>query len=61
MPTEREVGIRHIPAFKKWMVRALTALVYQAIYHGYDKNIYFYCSNYIGNQFIKAIRHLGGL
>jgi hypothetical protein len=23
--------------------------------------IYFYCSNYIGNQLIIAIRHLGGL
>ena len=25
------------------------------------QNIYFYCSNYVGNQFIIAIRHLGGL
>jgi hypothetical protein len=23
--------------------------------------VYFYCSNYVGNQFIIAIRHLGGL
>jgi hypothetical protein len=27
------------------------------LYHGYD-NIYLYCFNYVGNQFIIAIRHL---
>ena len=47
-----------------WVVPALnadwlTAVVYQTVYHGYDK--YFYCSNYIGNQFKIAIKHLGGL
>ena len=41
-----------------WVVRALstdwlTAVVYQTVF--------FYCSNYVGNQFIIAIRHLWGL
>ena len=49
-----------------WMVRALnadwlTAVVYQTVYHGYDKTLIFYCSNYISNQFIIAIRHFWGL
>ena len=39
----------------------LTDVVYQTVYHGYDKIFIFYCSNYVGNQFIIAIRHLGGL
>jgi hypothetical protein len=34
----------------------LTAVVYETVYHGY-----FYCLNYIDNQFIIAIRHLRGL
>ena len=38
----------------------LTAVVYQTIYHEYE-NFYFYCSNYVSNQLIIAIRHLGGL
>ena len=49
-----------------WLVRALnadwlTAVAYQTVYHGYDKTIYFPCSNYVGNQFITAIRNLWGL
>ena len=39
----------------------LTAVVYQTVYHGYDKTFYFVCSYYVGNQFIIAIRRLGGL
>ena len=35
----------------------LTAVVYQTVYHRYD-NIYFYCSNYVGNQFIIAVSAL---
>ena len=34
---------------------------YQTVYHGYDKNIYFDCSNYVGNQFIIEIRNLRSL
>ena len=36
-------------------------MVYQAVYHRYDKTFIFYCSNYICNQFIIAISHLRGL
>ena len=36
-------------------------MVYQIVYHEYDKNVYLYCSNYVGNQFIIAKRHLGCL
>jgi hypothetical protein len=49
-----------------WVVRELNAdwlkaVVYQTIYHGYDKTFIIYCSNYVGNQFIIEIRHLGDL
>jgi hypothetical protein len=49
-----------------WVVRGMnadcpTAVVYQTVYHRLGQNMYFYCSNYIGNQFIIAIRPLGGL
>jgi hypothetical protein len=55
----------HIPDIINWVVRALnadwlTAMVYQTVYHGYDKTCIFYCSNYVGNQFIIAIRHIRG-
>ena len=36
----------------------LKAMVYQIVYYGYDNC---YCSNYVGNQFIVAIRHPRGL
>ena len=39
----------------------LKAVVFQTTYHGYDATSRVYCSNYVGNQFIIAIRHLGGL
>ena len=39
----------------------LTAVVYQTVYHEYDNTYQFYRSNCICNQFIIAIRHLGGL
>jgi hypothetical protein len=55
--------INSIIDVQNWVVRALnadwlTAVVYQTVYHGYDKTFIFYCSNYVGNQFITARRHL---
>ena len=46
-----------------WVGRALnvdwlTAMVYQTVYHGYDITFIF-TTNYVGNPFIIAIRHLG--
>jgi hypothetical protein len=32
----------------------LTAMVYQTIYHRYDKTFNFYCFNYVRNQFINS-------
>jgi hypothetical protein len=48
-----------------WVVQALnadwlTTVVNQTIYHGYDFDFDFFCSNYVGNQFIIVIRHLLG-
>ena len=39
----------------------LKAVVYQIIYHGYDAKLLVYSCNYVGNQFIIAIRHLWSL
>ena len=33
----------------------LTGVVYRTVYHRYDKALVFYCSNYVGKQFIIAI------
>ena len=48
-----------------WVGQALNAdwrkaVVYQTVYYGYDKTS-ICTTNYVGNQFIIAIRHLGGL
>jgi hypothetical protein len=43
-----------------WVVHWLTAVVSDSIPRVWQ-NMYFYCSNYVGNQFIIAIRHLRGL
>ena len=48
-----------------WVVRDLnvdwlTAVVYQTVYQWYGKT-FIDLSGYVGNQFIIAIRHLGGL
>ena len=49
--------IKFINLWRSGFGVTLKATVHQTVYH----NIYFYCSNYIGNQFMIAIRHLGGL
>ena len=46
------------------VIRALDAdwlkdVVYQIVYNVYDAKLLVYCSNYVGNQFIIAIRFLG--
>ena len=46
-----------------WVVRALNAdwlivVVYQMVYQMVLQNVYFYSSNYVGNQFIITIMHL---
>ena len=52
----------HIIMIRNWLVRALnadwlTAVVYQTVNHRFDFSG-FYFSNYVGKQFIIAIRHL---
>jgi hypothetical protein len=54
-----------ISYFINWVVRDLnvdwlTAVVYQTVYQWYGKT-FIDLSGYVGNQFIIAIRHLGGL
>ena len=44
-----------------WVARALNADWLTNPYTTGMTKIYFYCSNYVGNQFIIAIRHLWGL
>ena len=61
-----DVDTHHLQRITNWVVQALnadwlTAVVHQTVYHGYDTTFNLYCFNYIGNQFLIAIRHLGGL